>query len=145
MHQIQEGERIECDTREEALMLLRIAHSQGYKWGSGDSLLEYSYWETKIGYIIYNFNARKRVTYSEFVSDRVVNFSTIFGDVNCIPKDTVINIQDEISVIKNTVEKFIRNYYASKAYQSNEEDLVNKIFELQKALDMIDDNVDIYF
>lgn len=36
---------IHCDTENKAVELLRMLHSYGYVWLSGDSLLAFSYWE----------------------------------------------------------------------------------------------------
>lgn len=50
--------RIKCETFEEAKRLLKIAHEKGYKWFTGKSLLEESYWFRYEENTVYIFSKR---------------------------------------------------------------------------------------
>ncbi len=51
------GKAVHCPTEELANEFLKLADSVGYRWGRGDSLLDYNYWDYFEDNILYHINA----------------------------------------------------------------------------------------
>ena len=90
------GKAVHCDTKEKAEEFLALADSVGYRWFSGGSLIERSYWETYYyitndGLVFSNMNYIRQKGYQiiEYqlphklkVGDKVIVKNTMFTDIN---------------------------------------------------------------
>ena len=50
-----ENDLIHCQTEEEAIKVLKIAHDKGLEWRSGDSYLKYTKWDYNMEDTLYSF------------------------------------------------------------------------------------------
>ena len=58
------GKRVWCKSEELAKEFLRLAHDNGWKWVTGDSLLERTNWEVCENYTYYHVGENKKILYS---------------------------------------------------------------------------------
>lgn len=141
MYEIKDGDMIVCKSREESFLLLRIAHEQGYQWNSGNSLLEFSYWNKKydaVTYAFYEMPTRKVASYAYGSSNyRTKDFSDVIGEVDYTLIMQTVDIMTEVDNLQKTINNIRDTYYKNKYQKDNGEyrRALNTVVELGIALD----------
>ena len=113
---------IHCDTEKKAMELLRMLHSYGYVWSSGNSILSSSYWCTYKGKTYYNADG----------------YSLTYGAISLIPGKEIITF-DEFKERLN-MEKEVK-IQVPEGYEIDEENSTFKCIKFKpiKEIETYDD------